>query len=158
MGPDGGINTYLYADAGPLGTIDPNGLGPLKLIKLCAQGYKELKLLTFPEAVKAARKGEDVLASSHKEAKQIARAASESGKRATRDTPHGDGYMPHYHPSPRTGGHVFYQIAAALTFEHYVQCQDCLQAKLAWVGDFFNPFSTPQDLIDLAGAGADDED
>jgi RHS repeat-associated protein len=156
IGINGGIDTYLYADANPLVTVDPNGQGPLKLIKLCVQGYKELKLLTFPEAVKAARRGEDVLASSHKEAKQIARAASESGKYATRDPAHGDGMMPHYHPKPRTGAHVFYQIAGALTFEHYVECTDCWKAKLAWVGDFINPLSTPQDLIDLTGAGDDD--
>lgn len=111
-------------------------------------------MLGLKEAIKAARRGEDVLASSHKEAKQIARAASESGKDAIRDPAHGgEGYMPHYHPLPRTGAHVFYQVAAALTFEHYVECKDCWKAKLAWVGDFINPFSTPQDLIDIFGDG-----
>jgi hypothetical protein len=57
--------------------------------------------------------------------------------------------MRHYHPNPRTGGHIFYSVAAALTISHYVQCTDCIEAKLATVGDFFNPLSLPQDIIDI---------
>lgn len=158
IGLDGGDNTYLYADANPLVSMDPSGEGPIKLIKLCVKGYRILRPATFKEAVKAARRGEDVLASSHKEAKQIARAASDSGKYATRDAAHGEDYMPHYHPEPRTGAHVFYQIAAGLTLEHYA-CSDCFSGKLAWVGDFFNPLSTPQDVIDIVDLiNGDDEE
>ena len=56
--------------------------------------------------------------------------------------------MKHYHPNPRNGSHVFYSIAAGLTFSNYVECTDCIQEDLATVGDFFNPFSLPQDAID----------
>ncbi len=56
-----------------------------------------------------------------------------------------EGRMPHYHPNPRTGGHVFRDVAKRLTFAGYVECDDCIAANLASIGDFFNPFSAPQD-------------
>jgi hypothetical protein len=39
-------------------------------------------------------------------------------------------------------------MAAGMTLSGNVDCDDCISAKLAAVGDFFNPFSAPQDLID----------
>jgi len=97
--------------------------------------------------VQAIRRGEDVLAPSTKQARQAAKAASDA-KSPTRDPAHDADYMKHYHPNPRTGGHVFYSIAAGLTFSHYVQCTDCVSADLAAVGDFFNPLSLPEDAIE----------
>ena len=132
--------------------IDPDGLSPIKIITLCVKGYKVVRNASFRDAVKAARRGEDVLTSSHAEARKIARAASK-GKRPIRDPAHrpDEGQMPHYHPKPRNGGHVFYNIAAGLTVSNYVQCPtgDCIQASLANIADFFNPLAAPQDLIDL---------
>jgi len=60
--------------------------------------------------------------------------------------------MKHCHPNPRTGGHIFYSVAAALTISHYVQCSDCIAADLATVGDFFNPLSLPEDAIETYDA------
>lgn len=150
VGLDAGINTYSYVDSNPLNFVDPEGLSEIKIIKLCIKGYKVIRNASFRDAVTAARNGEDVLATSHSEAKQIARAASK-GKRLLSDPAHKPekGQMPHYHPNPKTGSHVFYSIAAAMTFSHYVNCHDCVEEKLADVGDFFNPLSAPQDMIDL---------
>jgi len=146
---EGGLNTYAYVDNSPFSNIDPEGLGPIKLITLCAKGYKTIRTVGFKEAVRIARKGGDLLASSHKEAKELARAASKK-KRPIRDPAHQPGYRPHYHPNPRTGIHIFYQIAAGLTVSNYVDCEDCTTARLAAIADFFNPLSAPQDIIDLS--------
>jgi hypothetical protein len=58
--------------------------------------------------------------------------------------------MRHYHPNPRTGGHVFYSVASALTLSHYVdECTDCVKDDLAAIADFFNPLSLPKDVMDI---------
>lgn len=98
----------------------------------------------------AVRRGEHVLASSHAEAKRIARAASQK-KRPIRDPAHKPDQMQHYHPAPRTGSHVFYSIASMLTLSNYVSCSDCVPAMLAAVVDFFNPLAIPKDMMDLFG-------
>jgi len=45
---------------------------------------------------------------------------------------------------------VFYEIASAVTFTGYARCDNCTEATLATIADFFNPLSTPKDLLDLA--------
>ena len=118
------------------------------------KGYKVIKTVGWKEAVKAVRKGENVLSGSHAEAKRLARATS-SKKKPIRDPAHKpeEGQMPHYHPNPRNGSHVFYQIAAGATASHYLQCDDpeklCTEAVLGQVIDLFNPLSLGQDTIDI---------
>jgi RHS repeat-associated protein len=151
IGVDGGLNTYGYALQNPLSYVDFFGQSPFKIIKLCAKGFKTVKEVGFREAVRAIRRGEDVLAPSTKQARRAANSASDAN-RATRDLPHQEDYMRHYHPKPRTGGHVFYSIAAALTFSNYVpeECDDnCATDEAASILDFFNPLSAPQDIIDI---------
>jgi RHS repeat-associated protein len=155
VGLDAGVNTYVYVDGSPTGAIDPVGLGPIKLIKLCAKGFKAIRNLSKSEAVKLAREGGvDIKASSHKEAREIARLASE-GKKPIRDAAHpdpagsSDGRMPHYHTNPRNGSHIFYGIAAAVTAAHYSSCSDCTEEEILEAVDFFNPLSTPKDIFDL---------
>ena len=148
IGLDGGISTFAYVDDDPIGAVDRNGLGPLKLIVLCREGYKAIKVLRFKQAVQAVRRGEDVLATSTKQARRVAKAASE-GKGAIRDLPHKDGYMRHYHPNPRTGGHVFYSVLSALAIRSYVECEDCVKGDIADIADVFNPLSLPKDAVDI---------
>ena len=145
------MNTYAYANDDPIGTIDPSGLSAFKIIKLCAEGYKVIKEVGFKQAVQALRRGDDVLAPSTKQARKVAKTASPAGG-PIRDPAHDAGYMKHYHPNPRTGGHIFYTIAAGLTISHYVGCSDCVAADLATVGDFFNPLSLPEDAIETYDA------
>jgi len=155
IGLEGGVNTYSYAESAPTTYVDPEGESVFKIISLCAKGYRVIREVGFAEAVKAAKKGEDVLAPSHNASKKVAKAASKKSGAATRDRIHPDpvtgsteGRMPHYHPNPRTGSHIFYSIATAVTFSHYVDCDDCIAANIAAVGDFFNPLSAPKDIMD----------
>ena len=36
-----------------------------------------------------------------------------------------------------------------MTVTSYVRCENCTEATLATIVDFFNPLSTPNDLLDL---------
>jgi RHS repeat-associated protein len=147
---EGGLNVYLYVDADPIQYLDLNGYGKYALIKLCKIGYKIIKgNLSFSEALKYSKRGREILAGSSKDGKKLGRAAS-AKKSPFRDPPHGDGQMPHYHPNPRTGGHIFYEIAGAGSLETYFPCDsdNCILANLAMVADVFNPLSLPKDAID----------
>ncbi|MCI5196832.1 MAG: RHS repeat-associated core domain-containing protein, partial [Candidatus Electrothrix sp. AW5] len=154
IGEAGGINLYGFVGNGPVNWIDPNGLSPLKIISLCTKGYKIVKTVGWKEAVRAVRKGENVLAGSRAEAKRLARSASKK-KNPIRDPAHKpkEGQMRHYHPNPRNGSHVFYQIAAGLTFSNYMQCENpekmCKKSVAGQVLDLFNPLSIGQDAIDI---------
>ena len=99
------------------------------------------------------REGEDVTAKSRRLAKDIAQEAG-GGRPPIHDEPHGpvtEGYRPHYHLWDRSGGHVFYSFAAALTFSNYAQGQGPVLEGSAFVLNFFNPLSLPKDLLDIYG-------
>jgi RHS repeat-associated protein len=156
IGLIGGVDTYSYADGSPPMMIDPDGLSPIKLIKLCVKGYKVIRNISKQEAVKLAKKGDvDIVAGSHAEAREIARLASQ-GKKPIRDPIHPDrntgsteGRSPHYHTNPRNGSHIFYSIASALTAANYSSCKDCTEEKLLEAVDFLNPLAAPKDILDI---------
>jgi hypothetical protein len=123
-----------------------------KVIKLCKTGYVTVREVGFKEAVRLARKGVDIKAPRKSEANKVADAVNGGAGKPGRDQPHGNGMMPHYHPNPRTGGHIFYGIAAGLTVSHYFEGCECMMEKAAPIVDFFSPLSIPQDIVDLVGS------
>ncbi len=77
-------------------------------------------------------RNENVKAASSREAKKLAQAASQSGSKAFREPPHGQGQLPHWHPDPKPGPrgfHVFYSIGAGLPFPRDPKCPkgECLE-------------------------------
>ena len=103
------------------------------------------------EAVKA---GDDVIAPSQQAASRIARAAGDGRRPVGPESnrlPGGQQGRPHYHVAGREGAaHVFFSAAAALTLSHHARDASPLVQKAAAVGDFFNPLSLPNDLIQAA--------
>ncbi len=102
-------------------------------------------------AIRAAAEGEDVLAGSQQAASRIARAAG-GGQRPVGPEAHrlpgGETGRPHYHPAGRSGGHIFYSVAAGLTLSRYAEGRGAVVEGLAAVGDFFNPLSIANDVIE----------
>lgn len=150
----GDTNIYSYVQGDPLNLVDPEGLGPFKIIKICAKGFKVVRKVGFKEAVRALRRGEDVLSSSRQAARQVADAAGGGAGRAVKDLPHGgQGYNPHYHTFNRAGGHSFFQgakaITAPLTLPYWFEDCDCFMKKIAPLVDLINPLATPNDLIEI---------
>jgi hypothetical protein len=70
------------------------------------KGIKKGPPISVPDAVDQVRMGGDILAPSKSVAQSIAAQAGQSPPKW--EPPHGPRQMPHYHPQPRTGGHVFY--------------------------------------------------
>ena len=98
------------------------------------------------DAVKA---GDDVIAPSQQAARRVARAAGD-GRRPV-GPERSPGGRPHYHVSGREGAaHVFYSVAAGLTFSHYAKDASPLVQGAAAVADFFNPLSIANDIIEIA--------
>jgi hypothetical protein len=68
--------------------------------------------MTDQEAIEHVQNGGDVMAGSQSEARSVARAAGGGNEPILDSSPHANvppyAQRPHYHPSPRTGGHVFY--------------------------------------------------
>jgi len=115
-GLGGTLSPYLYADGNPVAAVDISGLSAYRLIQLCEKGYRVIRTVGFKRALQAVLRGENVKAGSIREAKRLANAASRSGG-PIRDPAHnlsgGGQGMPHFHPNPRTGGHIFYSLVNA---------------------------------------------
>lgn len=117
----GDINLYAYVANSPTNFTDSFGLSAVTKVARIAKllfggGIKVEKGIGFKDASQVVKGGGDVIADNRKIAGEIAREAG-GGKRPIHDAPHGpveDGFRPHYHPSGRPGGHVFYGIGAIL--------------------------------------------
>ena len=158
----GGINLYGFVHNDALGNIDPMGESLAgKLCTLGAKGvrrvYKGLMGESIKDAAKAVKKGEDIIASSRNSAKEIAKAAGD-GQQPIHEIDHKTG-SPHYHPHDRSGGHVLYGAAAALTLTHWAEKFDDGSGitTVAWMADLFNPLSIGQDIVDVKDAICGDE-
>lgn len=89
--------------------------------------------LTFEDAVRLAKEGEDIGMKSSNAARDVAKAQG-GGRPPARDPAHGEGrgYKPHYHATgengKRIGGnHIFYNIAAAFTLTYWAKECDCMK-------------------------------
>ena len=147
-------NRYAYVEAGPLTYVDPTGLGRVKAFAKVVEltvggGRKVVGKLYSREAARAAQEGgEDVILRTEKRAREFAREFSDGGT-PIKEVGKGKGQYPHYHPSHRSGGHIFYSIAGGLTLSHYAQGRGSILETLAFLGDIVNPLSLGQDAIDL---------
>jgi len=152
IGLAGGLNLYGFAGGDPINFSDPFGLSPWgKIIKLGVRGFKTLmKRVPEDAMVRAVREGDDVIAGSRQAARRIAREAGEGADPIGPELHRGAGNRSHYHPAGRSGGHVFYSIAAGLTVSHYVgeNAPGIVKAAAA-VLDFFNPLGTPNDILQV---------
>lgn len=151
IGLAGGLNAYGFANSDPVNMSDPFGLSPIgKIIKLLVRGFKVVERdVEFRRAVEAVRAGEDFLAQNRRIAKDVAREAGGGKSPIGPELSKGEGSRPHYHTADRSGGHVFYSIAAGLTFSHYTQGGSTALRVAGEIADFFNPLSLPQDLIEI---------
>ena len=158
----GGINLYCFVYNDAQGNIDP--LGDTIAGKICTLGakgirrvYKGLKGESIEEAAKAVKQGEDVIASSRNSAKDIAKAAGD-GKQPIHEIDHKTG-SPHYHPHDRSGGHVLYGAAAAVSLSHWANKYDDGSGitTVAWMADLFNPLTIGQDILDVKDAICGDD-
>ncbi|HET9227979.1 MAG TPA: RHS repeat-associated core domain-containing protein, partial [Thermoanaerobaculia bacterium] len=147
-------NRYAYVEGGPMTYVDPDGLGKVgfiaKIVRLTFGGGRKTvtRVYSREAAMAAQKKGHDVLMQSRKAAEDLASELSD-GKPPIHEVGKGKGQYPHYHPADRSGGHIFYNIAAGLTLSHYAEGQGSFLEGLAELGDLVNPLALPQDLIDL---------
>ena len=128
------------------------GKGVAKICTLGAKGLRKVykTALGRKEAIDAVKRGEDVIAKNRNAAREIAKGAG-GGKTPIHeiDKKTGD---PHYHPHGRSGGHVLYDAAAALTLEHAAEGGSDLEKTIARYVDWVNPLTIPQDILDIADA------
>jgi len=104
--------------------------------------------MTSAELKEAALAGEDVLASSAKNAETIAQKACAPGKKPIKEIDAHTG-KPHFHPNPRTGSHIIWGIAGSLTFTEYAQGNGTVSEVSGFILDLINPLSIPQDVLDI---------
>lgn len=100
-----------------------------------------------------------MIATSRNNAKEIAQGAG-GGKTPIHEVDKKTG-EPHYHTHDRSGGHVLYSIASALSVEHWGDAVgDEGFANFGWMVDLVNPLTLPKDILDVKAAicGEGDDD
>jgi RHS repeat-associated protein len=152
IGISGGLNLYAFCANNPVNFVDPMGTGVFKILSSLGKGGRKLsgKVDDINDAARLLKEGEDILSESASEARDLAKIAGD-GKAPIRDTP--KKHPPHYHIADRSGGHSFYKAFATassyLTASHYAEGHGCIVENAAYVIDFFNPLSTPSDIVDI---------
>ena len=113
----GSFSTYAYVGGNPLRYVDPLGLEPLSsIVKLGVKGEMKIKKMVCKEAaVEARRKGQNVLAPTRQQAKEIEKAAN-GGKPVLKHDGHdladGSTGKPHFQ-TDGVDGHTFYGAGVA---------------------------------------------
>lgn len=151
----GGINLYGYVANNPVNLWDPTGESAIgKVLVYGIKGANKLrKWVGKSEAIGLLKEGEDIACKTRNGARDVAKGASEKGKKPIFEVDNATG-NPHYHPNPRTGGHTTWQskgrsIVGGVTLSHWADGQGQAAETAAFIGDFFNPLSIGQDIVDI---------
>jgi hypothetical protein len=141
----------------PVNKSDPTGLSIVgKIIKIIVIGSKKGEkvlhdLTSMKSAVRAQKEGEEIVMRSEKLAREVAKAGGD-GATPIKEVDKATGRS-HYHDANREGGHVFYEIAGALTIAGSLPPESgAFERGGAAVLDLFNPLSLPQDVLDVYDA------
>ena len=172
-----GPNTYAYVRGRSTNYNDPSGTsGVGKLVKICADGLAKPigRWLTKKEIRQLISEGEDVMVGTMRNANEVIEEAT--GHPAIFDFPTADTHTMHGHTYDRNGAHVFVGppgrkapgiiggigvglqdagvITEKLTAEYWTKDIPVLD-WIGWAVDLVNPFSLPQDIVDIGGIGVD---
>lgn len=149
----GGLNLYAYAGNNPVNYVDYLGLSfvgkvVVFVVKGTTKGEKVIsKVDNMQDAIRLQQEGEEIVMSSEKLARELAR---EAGGGATPIKEFDQAAQRwHYHPADRSGGHILYGVAGALTLAHYAKGKGKAVECVGTAADLFNPLSLGQDLLDI---------
>jgi RHS repeat-associated protein len=144
-------NLQSYVGSDPVNFLDRAGLGRAgAVIQLLTRGFRVIfRGASYDELLDAARAGDDIIAASRREAKELAEEYGGGRLPVGPERGRNPGDRWHFHAHDRAGPHFFFSAAPLLTLSHYAQGSSCLVRLLAGIGDMLNPLSVGQDIIDV---------